>query len=323
MRPTLAQGLYLASWRLQALQEGHQQLKAQVRLDLKGPEPSRHSTLAQTLPRSGRRRPFLLTGQPQVKVIPTQRPKNTSMPDNLQLDDHQPIQPVTVRRHQIDWDDDQFDIVTAQRALGWGRRLSRGCWYLNPRYTVQAPAPSAPFFKKVREVQGSWLSTVRQAIHNRGLRRESRQRDHLERQLAFSGVLFFDGDIIPPNTWNRLADRLIHPFDFKIVATHRHLDLAALKATANFDHLKQLAQSALQAHVVEHPAQAAFVLPHLTLTTLSVFPAFYQRVEHAKKQWHRLLKRTLSEDVFRDDPNVYDPETKALIFDGILYLEKV
>jgi hypothetical protein len=239
--------------------------------------------------------------------------------DALQLDDHHPIQHVSVRCHRVDWDNDQFDVMTAQRALGWDRRLSRGCWFLNPRYTVHASAPSAPFFKKVREVQGSWLRSVRRAIHNRGLRGESRQQDHLGSQLAFSGVLFFDGDLIPPKTWNRLADRLLNPFEFQVVETHRHLDLAALKATANFDHLKQLAQLALQAHVDDHPAQAAFVLPHLTLTASIVSPAFYQRVEHAKNQWHRLLKRTLGEAVLRDDPKLSDPETKALVFEGVFY----
>jgi hypothetical protein len=125
-----------------------------------------------------------------------------------------PIPPVTVRRHPVDWEHANFDEVTGQRTLEWDRRISKGCWFLNPRYTVHSDFPTPAFFQKVREVQGSWLRTVRQSIHNRGLRQEARRRDPLGRQLAFSGILFIEGVLISPRTLQAQADKLLasNPF---------------------------------------------------------------------------------------------------------------
>ena len=243
------------------------------------------------------------------------------MPNNFQLDDPQLLKPVSVRRHPVDRDRHDFDVVTGERVEAWTRRLSRGCWFLNPRFTVYSESPSVSFFRRVREVQGSWLRTARQRIHNRGVRRKARKLEALGRQLAFSGILVFDGQIIPPRTWNRQADKLLKPFDFQIVETHRRLDLAALKATADLASLKVLAQSALQAHVDEHPGSVALILPNLTVTSPVITPAFDQRVEQATKQWSHLLKRTLGKDGFRDALKVADTETEALVFSGVLYAD--
>ena len=231
------------------------------------------------------------------------------------------IGPVTVRRHPVDWDGPDFVVVTAQRALDWDERLSRGCWFLNPRYSVHAETLSAAFFRKVREVQGSWLRTLRQTIHNRGLRHEVRRRDTIEKQFAFSGVLSINGQIIPPKTWNRLADKLLKPFDSQIVETHHHLDLAALKANFNLDPLKQLSRSALQAHLAEFPTHAAFVLPNVTISSPVATPAFYQSAERAQEQWCMLLNRSLGKAHARRARQEAYPESYALVFGGTLVVD--
>lgn len=166
-----------------------------------------------------------------------------------------PVQPVRVRRHRINWGASDLDLaeVTAQRAMSLGPQFARGCWYLNPRFTVSCPAPTAEFFAKVRELRSAWLRTCRQVLGNYGQRQLARQvegqgrqgailpvysvaaventsdqppepislsdlpaycrREVVEagqvaKQLAFSGLLFLDGELIPPQTWQAMAEAL-------------------------------------------------------------------------------------------------------------------
>lgn len=244
------------------------------------------------------------------------------MTDNVLRDDHEPDRPVTVRRHPVDWEAADFEVATAQRYLDWKQRLSRGIWYLNPRYTVHAAAPTPAFFLKVREVQGSWLRMVRQSIHNRGLRREARRREPMVRGLAFSGILILDGEAIPPSTWSEMADGSLKPTITKVSSTHRHLDLTPLQTTGDLDPLMRVAQSALQDHLDLDPEHAAFITPHLSLSAPTATPAFYRRAEHAMDQWRILLTRFLGNGNYRRARRSADPVTYSLVFGGVLYANR-
>jgi hypothetical protein len=170
---------------------------------------------------------------------------------NFNATNPEPISPVTVSRHPVDWDSSiDLDEVTALRASSLGNELTWGCWYLNPRFTVYSPAPTTEFFHKVLELRSSWLRTTRQALSTPGQRREARkvarqgrlasvpeislscndststqpspdslscslltnskrleviQAGRMSKSLAFSGVLFIDGELIPPRTWQTMA----------------------------------------------------------------------------------------------------------------------
>lgn len=157
----------------------------------------------------------------------------------------EPILPVTVRRHRVDWEADDLAEVTARRAMSLGSKLQRGSWYLSPRFTVSCPAPTAAFFRTVLELRSSWLRTCRQVLGNHGQRSEARrveragrlacslvfnqpgeapspprsrsgssrvvltvsrrrevvQAGRTAKNLAFSGILFVEGEQLPPRTW--------------------------------------------------------------------------------------------------------------------------
>lgn len=159
---------------------------------------------------------------------------------------------VTVLRHNIDWEDpSDLGSITGKRALSLGDEFLRGSWYLNPRYTVHSPVPSAEFYQKARKARSSWLRTARQVLGNYGQRCLSRQVEregrqaailsvmestggrvatrqeldsvrlsnlsrihrsevieagHLANQLAFSGILYIDGQPVPPRAWQAEPD---------------------------------------------------------------------------------------------------------------------
>ncbi len=152
-----------------------------------------------------------------------------------------------------------------------GERLHRGAWFLSPRYTVHSPAVSAAFFRAARDVRGRWLKEVRQSISLRREARsvvalarrdalteiqsaapggsslklpdlsrptltKEQQLDvllagHVARQMAFSGIMFIAGDLVPPRTWNQLADQLLGPEPApKVSLNRRRTDLAAYRS---------------------------------------------------------------------------------------------
>jgi len=94
----------------------------------------------------------------------------------------EPIQPVSVRRHRVDWEANDLAEVTAQRAMSLGPKLANGCWFLNPRFTVSSPAPTAGFFRTVLNLRSSWLRTCRQVLGNHGQRQLARQVESQGRQ---------------------------------------------------------------------------------------------------------------------------------------------
>ena len=104
----------------------------------------------------------------------------------------EPIQPVRVKRHRVDWEASDLDLadITGQRALTLAPQIATGCWFLNPRYTVSAPAPTAEFFRTVLRLRSTWLRTCRQVMGNSGQRCLARQ---AERRGKLASLLT-DGD---------------------------------------------------------------------------------------------------------------------------------
>lgn len=178
--------------------------------------------------------------------------------NNESSSDPNPIGPVRVKRHKVDWEASDLDLaeITGQRAATLAPRIATGCWFLNARYTVFSTAPTAEFFRTVLNLRSTWLRTCRQSLSNHGQRSEVRkaerqgrlaalletdqegngdspastlpvsvpwtelsdsqrreviQSGHLAKNLSFSGVLFIDNELIPPRTWQQMADDILRP----------------------------------------------------------------------------------------------------------------
>jgi hypothetical protein len=154
------------------------------------------------------------------------------------------------------------------------------------------------------------------------LRPEVLRSGHLAKQLAYSGVLFIEGDIIPPRTWQVRADQLLNPVaDVPVTITHRRVDLATFESTGDPKPLKSFSRSALQGHLDSHPTHAAFVTPQETLSAPTATPAFYEAAKQAQAQWCILLNRTLGCGNIRRLRRAADPATLCLAFSGTLLID--
>ena len=197
--------------------------------------------------------PEPLTGQRSTGTRGIDRPPDVSFSPDIvvrrtpTLAD--PFQFVTTTRHDLDWaTSDELQQGTEARIQMLGNRISNGTWFLNPRFTVHASAPSAEFFRDARQARSEWLKEVRGSIslqrESRSVvtrarrvaladldlagteppplspppasatpqeRLEARQFGHIAKQLTFTGIMFIKGEHVLPRTWNALADQLLGP----------------------------------------------------------------------------------------------------------------
>jgi len=277
------------------------------------------------------------------------------------------IQPVCVRRHPVDWEANDLAEVTAQRALSLGTNLERGCWYLNPQFTVSSPAPTAEFFRKVLDLRSSWLRTCRQVLGNHGQRRLARQAEsqgrlgailtinpeaeeespdfrpprsvplsglpddqqrevieagQIARQLSLSGILFIDGNPIPPRTWIARADELLNPAGdaTPIRVYRRRVDLDALESSGDPNPLKAVTLAELRVHLAANPDAALYVTPGVTVAAPTPGQAFLAEARKRSDEWHGKLYRTLGsgkKPLFR----AADLPTLMLVYCGTLVIK--
>jgi hypothetical protein len=282
----------------------------------------------------------------------------------------EPIQPVRVKRHRVDWEASDLDLaaITGRRAVTLAPQIATGCWFLNPRYTVSSPVPTAEFFRTVLRLRSTWLRTCREVQGTSGQRHLARQvvgqgrlgaitpidpiaapglpshlpfrsvsiadlpddqrREVIEagqiaKTLAYSGILFMDGNPVPPRTWRARADELLNPRpDVPVTITRRRLDLAAFKATGDPEPLRAISRAALQEHLDRHPSQAAYVSPQVTVSALSATHAFYQAVRTFQAIWCTLLNRTLGCGNVRRARRAMDQATVSLVYGGTLVVDR-
>ena len=280
--------------------------------------------------------------------------------------DPDPAPAVHRTRHPFDWGASaDLEDTTARRVAILGPRICRGCWFLNPRYTVSAPAPTAEFFRAALQARSTWLRTCREAMgtsgHRRGAREARREGQRggflglqsppvagaptqpppesipwatlsraerrevigggqLTRQLAYSGVMFIDGELVSPRTWQATADRLLgHDADARVTVGRRRFDLAALGA-GDPAPLMSLSRSAIREHLARHPAGVAYINPKVTVSAPSPTHAFYEEVRKWQGQWCTLLKRSLGCGNVRRARRASDAAAITLVYSGVLVI---
>ena len=153
-------------------------------------------------------------------------------------------------------------------------------------------------------------------------RREVVEAGQIAKMLAYSGIMFIDGNPIPPRTWQARANELLKPNPSVLVTiTRRRLDLTVFKATGNFEPFKSISRTALQEHWDRQPSYAAFVCPQVTVSAPSATPAFYDAVGRCQAQWCTLLNRTLGCGNIRRARRATDEATVSLVYSGTLVVD--
>lgn len=158
-------------------------------------------------------------------------------------------------------------------------------------------------------------------------RRELIETGQIAKQLGLSGILFIDGNPIPPRSWQSRANELLNTgADVPVIITRRKLDLATLKATKDVEPLRTVCRAALQEHMDRRPTHAAYVCPQVTVSAHAATHGFYEAVTRCQGQWCILLNRALKCGNVRrairdaDDATIALVYRGALVADGQLYL---
>ena len=119
---------------------------------------------------------------------------------------------VRVRRHQPD-----IENLGKQVAARLGQILEREhprCLFVNPIVTITCDKPTEEFFSIVRKRQAEWCKRSRTTFGRRASRKVrnwanangplKKRARFFDRALCFTGVLFVDGDLIPPHAWGEV-----------------------------------------------------------------------------------------------------------------------
>ena len=119
---------------------------------------------------------------------------------------------VSVRNHRVHgemWDD--LAAATNDRIVKFRPHPPGWCVYLNPGFTVEGPEFSLEFTQEARRCQRAWLRTMNRTLGNRHRRHFAIKADFLTRQLAHSGMLIVNGNIVPPQDWTSMEKELQFP----------------------------------------------------------------------------------------------------------------
>jgi hypothetical protein len=125
-----------------------------------------------------------------------------------------PAAPITVvRRHHPDIEN-LLEQVTSRVTDILSTEQPRYA-FMNPIATVICSEPTSQFFRTVRKRQSEWCQRSRTTFGRRPTRQTknwvtleaipSKLDRFLQRSLCFTGILFVDGNIVPPHEWSRIA----------------------------------------------------------------------------------------------------------------------
>ena len=120
---------------------------------------------------------------------------------------------VKVERHLIDMHTLAEDVF--QRVVTTLKHHPAGCLYFNPAVTVACPRPTTEFIRVVRNEQARWCRQASRTFPRKVRRSPSRWASggewisnkyarYLDRALCFTGILFIDGQFVPPPKWSKV-----------------------------------------------------------------------------------------------------------------------
>lgn len=125
-------------------------------------------------------------------------------------DTERPNPTVRVRRHQPDIEN--LGEQVAERLGSILEREQPRCLFVNPIVTITCDKPTEEFFSIVRKRQAEWCKRSMTIFGRRASRKVrnwvnangplKKREQFFDRGLCFTGVLFVDGDLIPPHAWD-------------------------------------------------------------------------------------------------------------------------
>lgn len=136
----------------------------------------------------------------------------TTVLDEVPIDAEPEVQ---IDRHRPDWNSLVEDV--AGRIEMVLKQDATGCRYFNPVVTVSCLQSSPEFWRIVSKEQARWCRQAGKTIPRTNRRSPSRWTGggqlisnkyarYLHRALSFTGVLFIDGQLVPPHEWPKFRE---------------------------------------------------------------------------------------------------------------------
>ena len=98
--------------------------------------------------------------------------------------------------------------ITNDRILNFKPQAPGWYVYLNPGYTVQSSEFSLEFTQEARRCQRAWIRAMSRSMGNRNRSHFARKADLLTRQLAHSGMLIVNGNVLQKHDWAAMEKEL-------------------------------------------------------------------------------------------------------------------
>lgn len=164
-----------------------------------------------------------------------------------------------------------------------------GCWYINATSCVSSPDPVDEFFDEIAKRRGAWCRTLDRHF-GKGWRTIRKQtKDRYQRGVEFEGVLIINGKRALPEdipAMRRLLGQLPTVIRrnqaFRLLKQRQLNELRNL--TAEEFRLRQNSDRSEEGY-------AYFILPHATVESPVVTPAFIEEANLRKREWHRTVDR--------------------------------
>ncbi len=167
------------------------------------------------------------------------------------------------------------------------------------------PPESSPFAGLTQEQRNQILSVGKAA-----------------KQLAFTGILLINGNLIPPHIWEAMANQLRHPDDTPLInVTRRRVDFSSLISTGDPQPLKAISQAELRSQLTRNPTMALYVCPAITVSAPCGTPAFLNKTRNAESEWHHLTHRALGK-ARKQLARSADWPTRLLVYNGTLVINQ-
>lgn len=147
-------------------------------------------------------------------------------------------------------------------------------------------------------------------------RRRVRSFVRLRRQLAFSGIMFVDGQ--PRAFRDRGTPRDRPP---EIREASRRCDISPLVSGTDLDPFMEISRGELRLHLAADPNAALYVTPGSTVVGREFNPAFLAKARKAESRWHNLTSTEVGRPRLRELARSAGEAAVFLFFHGTLVVD--
>lgn len=229
--------------------------------------------------------------------------------------------------------------TTLERCRSLGDRLLTGAWFLTPISTIHSATDTPKFRQAAAKAQARWRRSLTDNLNcgSKGFRRAVRKvvreakkspaseldfplehrriRDfvRLRKQLAVSGIMIIDGQLLEPRDRKRQSKGLP-----EIREVRRRCDFAPLVSGADLAPFLETSRNEIRLHLAANPDATLYVTPGVTVVGQSFNSTFLKKARKAESWWHDLTYTEIGKPRLKELARSAGEAAAMLFFHGTL-----